>query len=79
MNLTNQNQDAALTWNTQPGWGYQVQSGTNLVNWNVITTLNAIPATLSGEGGFLPLQFVQTNGAAGPLRFWRLQAKEGGF
>src|SRR5208282_2908410 len=74
LNLTNQNQDAALSWNTQPGWGYQVQWCTNLTgaNWNVA-------ATLGGITGFLPLQYVQTNGVSGSQRFWRLQVKEGGF
>jgi hypothetical protein len=79
MNLANQNQNAALAWNTQPGWGFQVQSSTNLVNWNAVTSLNSAPTSLSGEGGFLPLQSVQTNGTAGPLQFWRLQVQEGGF
>ena len=74
LNLTNQNQDVALSWDTQPGWGYQVQWSTNLAstNWNTVATLDA-------PGGFLPMQYVHTNGAAGPLRFWRLQTKEGGF
>jgi len=74
LNLTNQNQNVALLWNAQPGWGYQVQWSTNLAstNWSVAAALN-------GTSGFLPLQYVQTNSAAGPLRFWRLQAKEGGF
>jgi hypothetical protein len=72
LTLTNSNQDVALSWNSQPGWGYQVQWTTNLVNWNVA-------ATLSGISGFLPLQYVQTNGVSGSQRFWRLQVKEGGF
>jgi hypothetical protein len=74
LNLTNQNQDVALSWDTQPGWGYQVQWSTNLASTNWNTT-----ATLDAPGGFLPMQYVHTNGAAGPLRFWRLQTKEGGF
>ncbi len=74
LNLTNQNQDVALSWNSQPGWGYQIQWSTNLAgaNWNVT-------ATLSGTTGFLPLQYVQTNGVSRSQRFWRLQTKEGGF
>jgi len=72
--LTNSSQDVALSWNSQPGWGYQVQWSTNLIsaNWNVAATLNGIT-------GFLPLQYVQTNGVSGSQRFWRLQVKEGGF
>ena len=74
LNLTNQNQDVALSWNTQPGWGYQVQWSTNLAgaSWNVAATLN-------GNSGFLPLQYIQTNGVSGAQCFWRLQTKEGGF
>jgi hypothetical protein len=74
LNLTNQYLDVALSWNTQPGWGYQVQWSTNLAGaaWNVAATLGA-------PGGFMPMQYIHTNGAAGPQRFWRLQSKEGGF
>jgi hypothetical protein len=70
--LTNSNQDAVLSWNSQPGWGYQVQWSTNLPNWSVVATLNGI-------GGVLPLQYIQSGGAAGPQGFWRLLSKEGGF
>jgi len=70
--LTNQNQNVALTWTPQPGWGYQVQWSTNFVNWTTVATLN-------GLAGFSPYQYTHTNGAVGPLRFWRLQTKEGGF
>jgi hypothetical protein len=70
--LTNSNRDIALSWNSRPGWDYQVQWSTNLVNWNAIATLNGI-------SGWQPLQYVQTNGAAGPERFWRLVTQEGGF
>jgi hypothetical protein len=72
LSLINSNRDAALYWNSQPGWGYQVQWSTNLAMWNVA-------ATLSGISGYLPQQYVHTNGAVGPQRFWRLQLKEGGF
>jgi len=72
LTLTNANRDVALSWNSQPGWGYQVQWSTNLVNWNAAATLN-------GSSGLLPLQYVQTNGAAGPRQFWRLLTQEGGF
>jgi len=70
--LTNSNRDVALAWNVQPGWGYQVQSSTNLINWNPAATFNGITA-------YQPLQFVRTNGAAGALTFWRLQLQPGGF
>jgi hypothetical protein len=72
LSLTDENQNVALSWNTQPNWGYQVQWSTNLVNWNTVATLAAI-------GGFSPMQYVHTNGAVGPQRFWRLQIQEGGF
>ena len=72
LNLTNQNQDVALSWNSQPGWGYQVQWSTNLVNWNLAATLNGI-------SGIFSLQYIQTNGVSGAQRFWRLQTQEGGF
>jgi hypothetical protein len=70
--LNNSNQNVTFSWNSLPGFGYQIQSSTNLVNWNVVATLNGI-------SGISPLQYVQTNGAAGPQGFWRLQSKEGGF
>jgi hypothetical protein len=69
--LTNLNQDVVLSWNSQPGWGYQVQWSTNLVNWNLAATLNSISGFSS--------QYVQTNGAAGPQQFWRLRSQQGGF
>src|SRR5208282_6497855 len=74
LNLTNQNQDVALSWNTQPGWGYQVQWSTNLASasWNTV-------ATLAATDGFSPIQYVHTNGVVGPQRFWRIQIQEGGF
>jgi hypothetical protein len=70
--LTNSNQDAVFSWNSQPGWGYQVQRSTNLINWSVVATLNGI-------SGVLPLQYIQTGGAAGPQGYWRLVSREGGF
>jgi hypothetical protein len=70
--LANAGHDVALSWNSLPGWGYQIQWSTNLVTWSVA-------ATVTGTGGYLPLQYTQTNGAAGPLRFWRLQEQPGGF
>ncbi len=72
LGLTNSNQGVVLSWNSQPGWGYQVQWSTDLVNWTVV-------ATLAGLGGYLPMQYVQTNGVAGPQRSWRLQTQQGGF
>jgi hypothetical protein len=70
--FTNSSRDVVLAWNSQPGWGYQVQWSTNLMNWSTAATLN-------GGDGLLPLQYVQTNGAAGTERFWRLQTQQGGF
>jgi len=70
--LTNLNHDVVLSWNSQPGWGYQVQWSTNLLNWNLAATLN-------DTNGLLSSSYIQINGAAGSQRFWRLQTKEGGF
>ena len=69
--LSGTNQNVTLSWNSQPGWGYQVQWSTNLASWNTVATLNGSSAFAS--------QYLHTNGAAGPLRFWRLQTREGGF
>jgi hypothetical protein len=70
--LTNASQNIAFSWNSLPGFGYQIQWSTNLVNWNVVATLN-------GLDGCLPQQYIQTNGVSGPQRYWRLQVQEGGF
>jgi len=70
--LTNSSRDVVLSWNAQPGWGYQAQWSTNLINWNVAATFNGITA-------YQAIQYIQTNGAAGPLSFWRLQLQPGGF
>jgi len=51
------------------GWGYQVQTSSNLSAWTVLSTLNGNEATL---------QYVDTNAAALPVRFYRLQVQEGG-
>jgi hypothetical protein len=70
--LTNSNRDALLSWNSQPGWGYQLQQSTNLTDWSTVTTL-------SGISGYLPVQYVHTNATAGPHKFWRLRTQQGGF
>jgi hypothetical protein len=70
--LTNSGRDVMLSWNAQPGWGYQVQSSTNLINWNAAATVNGITS-------YQPVQSLQTNGAAGRQRYWRLQLQQGGF
>ncbi len=62
--------NAVLTFNSQLGWGYRLQSSPNLTNWNTITTL----AGISGQ-----MQYIQTNGINGDRRYWRLQSQEGGF
>jgi hypothetical protein len=70
--ITNQNHDVLFTWDTQPGWGYEVQRSTDLTSWSTVTTL-------AGVDAFAPIQYLQTNGVSGPKAFWRLQTKEGGF
>ncbi len=70
ISFTNSNQDVVLSWPSQIGWGYRVQTSTNLTSWSDL-------GTLSGNGALR--QFIHTNGADGPVRFWRLEVKEGGF
>ena len=68
--FTNANPNVALSWPSQTGWGYRLQSSTNLPVWDVLSTLNGNEGTL---------QYIHTNAAAVPARFWRLQIREGGF
>ncbi len=68
--LTNLNQNAVLSFRSQPSWGYRLWAATNLTDWSMVGTTN-------GTGG--DLQFIQTNGGVGVRRFWRLELKEGGF
>jgi len=60
--------DATLAFNAQPGWTYQVQTSTNLSDWDTL-------ATLAGIAG--RLQYVHTNGVSASPRFWRLRLHEG--
>jgi hypothetical protein len=69
LSIVNQT-NAALTFNAQLGWGYRMQSSTNLTDWATLTTL----AGVSGQ-----LQYTHTNGFDGSRRYWRLQSQEGGF
>lgn len=62
--------NAALTFNSQPGWGYRLQTSTNLTTWE---TLSALPG-VSGQ-----LQYTHTNSIGASQRYWRLQSQEGGF
>ena len=64
-------ESVALTWNSQPGWGYQIEWSTNLVNWNVAATLDNISEFLA--------QYDYTNSTATSQEFWRLLTKQGGF
>jgi hypothetical protein len=63
------NQDVTLSWPSQTGWSYKVQTSTNLVSWTNL-------GTLAGNGA--TRQFIHTNAAADSVRFWRLQVQEGG-
>ena len=67
----NSGESVALTWNSQPGWGYQVEWSTNLVNWNVAATLDNISE--------FSAQYDYTNSTATSQEFWRLLTKQGGF
>jgi len=62
--------NAVLTFNTQLGWGYRVQTSTNLTNWEPL-------ASRPGAAG--QLQYTHTNGLGNHHRYWRLQSQEGGF
>ena len=66
VNTTN----ASLTFNSQSGWGYRVQTSTNLTTWETL-------ATLAGASG--QLQYTHTNSVGVIQRYWRLQSQEGGF
>ena len=68
--MTMTNQDVALTWPSQTGWGYKVQTCTNLPAWSDL-------GTISGNG--LSRQYIHTNALNDSVRFWRLQIREGGF
>jgi hypothetical protein len=70
MAFTNANQDVVLSWRSQTGWGYQVQTSTNLVDWSTLATL---------AGNEDRLEYVHTNAVIEPARFWRLRVREGGF
>lgn len=62
--------NAALTFNSQLGWGYRVQTSTNLTTWETLATLPGV----SGQ-----LQYTHTNSIGASQRYWRLQSQEGGF
>ena len=62
--------NALLTFNTQLGWSYRVQTSTNLTTWQTLSTL-------AGNAG--PLSFTHMNGIGDSQRYWRLQSQEGGF
>jgi hypothetical protein len=62
--------NAALTFNSQLGWGYRVQTSTNLTTWETLVTLPGV----SGQ-----LQYTHTNSIGTTQRYWRLQSQEGGF
>jgi hypothetical protein len=66
LNATN----TSLVFNAQPGWGYRVQTSTNLTAW---TTL----ATLAGISGHL--DYTHTNSVGASQRYWRIETREGGF
>ena len=66
LNATN----ASLTFNAQLGWGYRVQTSTDLANWSTL-------ATLAGVSGHL--QYTHTNGIGPSQRYWRIETREGGF
>jgi len=71
LSASNSGQTLAFSWNSQPGWGYQVQWSTNLYNWNTAATLDNINAFQS--------QYSYTNSADAPREFWRLTTRQGGF
>ena len=60
---------ARLSWPAQPGWGYRVQSSTNLLDWLTVTTTNSTS---------WDLETTVPNSSTVPV-FWRLELREGGF
>jgi hypothetical protein len=62
--------NALLAFNAQLGWGYRVQTSTNLTIWQTLATLPGIAGSL---------QYTHTNGIDQSQRFWRVQSQEGGF
>ena len=69
LSLSN-NTNALLSFNTQLGWDYRVQTSTNLSDWNTLATLSGITGTR---------QYTHTNSIGGTQRYWRVQSQEGGF
>lgn len=61
--------NASLVFRSQLGWGYRVQSSSDLAAWTNL-------ATLSGTGGYL--QYIRTNSIAS-RQFFRIETREGGF
>ncbi|MDW7979279.1 MAG: BNR-4 repeat-containing protein [Verrucomicrobiales bacterium] len=70
MRLVNNGRDIAFWWATQPGWGYRLQTSTNLLSWESVAMFNS-----SGWAA----HFIHTNGVDVLCRFWRLELREGGF
>lgn len=64
------NTNAMLMFNAQLGWGYRVQTSTNLVDWLTLTTIPGISGSM---------EYTHTNSAGSSQRYWRLQSQEGGF
>jgi hypothetical protein len=65
-----QTTNAVLNFNAQPGWGYRVQTSTNLVTWDTLTTM---------PGAMGMLSHTHTNAIGANARYWRVEAREGGF
>ena len=59
-----------LAFNAQVGWGYRVQTSSDLVNWDTLTTLAGVPGQL---------HYAHTNSAGNGQRYWRIETREGGF
>lgn len=70
MHFVNAGRDIAFWWAAQPGWGYRLQTSTNLTDWVAVTTINS-----SGWAAY----FIHSNAVDSPCRFWRLEIAEGGF
>ena len=68
--LVNQGLDAQLSFLSQLGWDYRIETTTDLnAAWDNVVTLNGTGARLA---------YTQTN-TSSARRFWRLEIKEGGF
>ncbi len=59
----------SITWSAQAGWGYRLQTSSDLLAWDTVDTLAGTNGVLGVTITDLPLT----------KTFWRLEVQEGGF